>query len=268
MKNENFRTKTSIDNKEETQIEKQSNLIIGRNCVSEALKSGRELDTIYVARGNRTGAISVILAKAKSAGIPIKDVDIKKLDYLSGNGVHQGIVAFAAAKEYSELSDIFELAEERNESPFIIILDELEDPHNLGAIIRTAECCGAHGVIIPKRRSVGLTYAVDKASAGALEYMPVVRVTNIVSTIKELKEKGLWIYCADMDGSSMYNTDLTGAIGLVVGSEGRGVSRLVKENCDGVISLPLKGRVTSLNASVAAGIIMYEIERQRSNKNE
>lgn len=239
-------------------------LIIGRNCVSEAIKSGREIDSIFVSRGNKTGTVSAILAKAHQNNIPIKEVDSKKLDYMCGGAVHQGIIARTAVKEYSSIEDIFSLAEERNEPPFIVILDEIEDPHNLGAIIRTGECAGIHGIIIPKRHSSGLTFTVNKASAGAIEYIPIVRVTNIVSVIKELKEKGVWIYAADMDGENIYSSDLTGSIAVVLGSEGKGISRLVKENCDKIISLPMKGKINSLNVSVAAGIIMYEISKQRS----
>lgn len=243
-------------------------IIIGRNGVNEAIKSGRPIQSIYIQRGERQGSILPIISKAKELGITIKEVDSKKLDYMCpGNGNHQGIIASCAVKEFSSLEDIFTLAQERGEEPFIIICDELEDPHNLGAVIRTAECSGAHGVIIPKRRSAGLTYTVSKASAGAVEYVPVVRVTNITDTIKELKEKGLWIYVADMDGQPWCEPDYTGPVGLVIGSEGDGVGRLVKKNADFVVSLPMKGKINSLNASVAAGVICYEITRQRSGIN-
>lgn len=248
---------------EKNRPEIREDLIIGRNCVSEAINSGREIDSIYVTRGNKSGNISVILAKAKDRGIPIKEADIKKLDYLCAHGNHQGIVAISAAKEYSSIDDVFALAKERGEDPFIILLDEIEDPHNLGAIIRTAECAGAHGVVIPKRRAVGLTHIVNKASAGALEYVPVVRVTNMASFIDTLKDNGVWVYAADMNGELIYNANLKGSIALVVGSEGKGIGRLVREKCDGVISLPMQGKINSLNASVAAGISIYEIAKQR-----
>lgn len=245
------------------QHERGDDIIAGRNSVNEALRSGRTIDSLYVARGNRTGAISALIAKAKEKGIAIKEADGKKLDFMCGNANHQGVVAVAAVKEYATIDDIFRLAEERNEQPFIIIADELEDPHNLGAILRTAECAGAHGVIVPRRRSVGLTYAVGKASAGAVEYVPVARVTNMVSAIEDLKERGVWIYSADMDGENWCAVDYKGPLAVVIGSEGFGVSRLVKEKSDFIISLPMKGKINSLNASVACGILCYEIARQR-----
>jgi 23S rRNA (guanosine2251-2'-O)-methyltransferase len=248
----------------QSQRERGDDIIAGRNSVNEALRSGRTIDSIYVARGNRTGAISALIAKAKEKGIAIKEADSKKLDYMCGNANHQGVVAVAAVKEYSTVEDIFNLAKERNEQPFIIIADELEDPHNLGAILRTAECSGAHGVIVPRRRAVGLTYAVGKASAGAVEYVPVARVTNIASTIEELKERGVWVYAADMDGQNWCTVDYNGPVALVIGSEGFGVSRLVKEKSDFVISLPMMGKINSLNASVACGILSYEVARQRN----
>ncbi len=244
--------------------EKENNLIIGRNAVSEALKSGRNIDTLLVVRGERNGSVGRIIAECKEKGVVIKEVDKKKLDFMCGQGNHQGIAAYAAVHEYSSVEDIFALAEERGEDPFIILCDELEDPHNLGAIIRTAETAGAHGIIIPKRRNASLTWAVGKASAGAVEYVPVARVGNLASTIDELKERGLWVYTADMDGQNWCETDFKGPVALVVGSEGNGVSRLIKEKSDFIISLPMKGKITSLNASVAAGILMYEVSRQRS----
>ncbi len=245
------------------QFEKGSDIIAGRNPVSEALRSGRAIDSILIAKGELNGSIKVIAAKAKAMKIPVKETDRKKLDMMCGGASHQGIVALAAVKEYSTVDDIFALAESRNEKPFIIVLDEIEDAHNLGAIIRTAECAGAHGIIIPKRRAAGLSYAVGKTSAGAYEYMPVARVTNIPNTLDELKEKGCWIYAADMDGAVYAEHDLRGACALVIGSEGKGVSRLVKEKCDVILSLPMCGKINSLNASVAAGILMYEFTRQR-----
>lgn len=238
-------------------------LIIGRNAVSEALRSERAINTLLVLKGERNGSVGRIIAECREKKIVIKEVDKKKLDYLCGQGNHQGIAAYAAAHEYAEVEDILALARERGEDPFIIICDGIEDPHNLGAIIRTAETSGAHGVIIPKRRNASLTWAVGKASAGAVEYVPVARVGNLASTIDELKEKGIWVYSADMDGKSWCETDYSGGVALVVGSEGNGVSRLIKEKSDFVVSLPMRGKITSLNASVAAGILMYEISRQR-----
>ncbi len=241
-----------------------ADLIAGRNAIAEALRAGRAIDSLYVQRGERGGALQALVKKAKEAGAAIKEADPKKLDYLCGGANHQGVVAVAAVKEYATVEDLFRQAQEKDEPPFFVVCDELEDPHNLGAILRTAECAGAHGVIIPKRRSVGLTYAVGKASAGAVEYLPVARVGNLPSLLEELKARGLWIYAADMDGSPWCQTDFTGPTALVIGSEGRGVGRLVKEKADFVVSLPLKGNINSLNASVAAGILCYEVARQRS----
>lgn len=241
-----------------------ADLIAGRNAIAEALRAGRAIDSLYVQRGERSGALQALVKKAKEAGAAIKEADPKKLDYLCGGANHQGVVAVAAVKEYATVEDLFRRAQEKDEPPFFVVCDELEDPHNLGAILRTAECAGAHGVIIPKRRSVGLTYAVGKASAGAVEYLPVARVGNLPSLLEELKARGLWIYAADMDGSPWCQTDFTGPTALVIGSEGRGVGRLVKEKADFVVSLPLKGNINSLNASVAAGILCYEVARQRS----
>ena len=241
-----------------------ADLMAGRNAIAEALRAGRAIDSLYVQRGERGGALQALVKKAKEAGAAIKEADPKKLDYLCGGANHQGVVAVAAVKEYATVEDLFRRAQEKDEPPFFVVCDELEDPHNLGAILRTAECAGAHGVIIPKRRSVGLTYAVGKASAGAVEYLPVARVGNLPSLLEELKARGLWIYAADMDGSPWCQTDFTGPTALVIGSEGRGVGRLVKEKADFVVSLPLKGNINSLNASVAAGILCYEVARQRS----
>lgn len=247
-------------------VERQQgeDLIIGRNAVSEALRSGRAVERILVQKGERKGAVVAILHKAKEKGIPIKEADVRKMDFLCGGAPHQGILAVAAAVEYKTVDDIFSLAQERGEAPFLIVADEVEDPHNLGAILRTAECAGAHGVIIPKRRAAGLTYAVGKASAGAYQYVPVARVTNIPSLLDELKERGVWVFGTDRDGEPWCKSDLTGPIALVVGSEGRGMGRLVREKCDVILSLPMKGSITSLNASVAAGIVMYEAARQRA----
>ncbi|MBP3936587.1 MAG: 23S rRNA (guanosine(2251)-2'-O)-methyltransferase RlmB [Clostridia bacterium] len=240
----------------------ESDLIAGRNAVAEALRSGRAIDHLLVARGEHTGSLTVLVAKAKEAGIPVKEVDSRKLNALCGTN-HQGIAAAAACKEYASLDELFALASERGEPPLFVVCDELEDPHNLGAIIRTAEAAGAHGVIVPKRRSVGLTNIVYKTSAGAVEYLPVCRVGNLADTLRELKERGVWVYGLDMDGQPWDKTDLTGAAALVVGSEGNGIGRLVRELCDFVVSLPMTGKINSLNASVATGILLYEAVRQR-----
>ncbi len=239
-----------------------SDLIVGRNAVHEALRSDRTLDTILVARGERVGSIGALIAKSRERGIPVKEVDQRKLDAMCGPH-HQGIAAVAACKDYASLEDVFQLAEERGEPPFLVVCDELEDPHNLGAILRTADAAGVHGVIIPKRRSAGLTSTVYKTSAGAVEYVPVVRVANIAETLRELKRRNVWIYGLDMDGRPFHEVDMRGAAALVVGSEGRGIGRLVREQCDVVVSLPMRGHIQSLNASVACGILMYEAARQR-----
>ncbi|MCM1114296.1 MAG: 23S rRNA (guanosine(2251)-2'-O)-methyltransferase RlmB [Clostridium sp.] len=239
------------------------NLIIGRNAVLELLKSGREIENVLIAKGDREGSINKILSVCKQQGIVVKNVDRKKLDFMCGNGNHQGVAANVPAHSYSTVDEILEYAQSRGESPFIIICDEIEDSHNLGAIIRSAEASGAHGIIIPKRRNVGLNFIVAKTSCGALEYMRVARVGNIVSTIEELKKRNIWVYCADMDGQPWCKTDFSGGCALVVGNEGKGVGRLVKERCDVTVSLPMLGKVNSLNASVAAGIIMYEVAKQR-----
>lgn len=238
-------------------------VIEGRNAVLEAFRSGRTIDKIYVLDGCQDGPVRTIVREAKKHGSLINFVTKERLSQLSETGKHQGVIAHAAAYEYSTIDDMLELAEERGEAPFLILLDNIEDPHNLGAIIRTANLAGAHGVIIPKRRAVGLTATVAKTSAGALNYTPVAKVTNLVKTMEKLKEKGLWFVCADMDGEQMYDLNLTGPIGLVIGNEGEGVGRLVKENCDFVAGIPMKGQINSLNASVAAGVLAYEIVRQR-----
>ena len=248
-------------NNRNNDTEVKPDVIAGRNPVSEAIRSGRPIDKILVARGEKSGAVVGILAKDK--GILVKEVDRTKLDYVSGNENHQGIVAFAAVREYSTVDDILAYAAEKDEPPFIVILDEIEDPHNLGAIIRTAECAGVHGVIIPKRRSVGLSYTVGKASAGAIEYMRVARVTNIAALIDDLKSKGVWVYGADMNGTDYQKCNFSGACAIVIGNEGKGISRLVREKCDVIVSLPMKGQINSLNASVAAGIIMYSAMKDR-----
>lgn len=237
--------------------------IEGRNAVIEAFRSGKTIDKLYVLDGCKDGPVMTIIREAKKTDTIIRYVDREILDRLSKTGHHQGVVANAAAYDYAEVEDILNAAREKGEPPFVFILDVIEDPHNLGAIIRTANLAGAHGVIIPKRRAVGLTATVAKTSAGALNYTPVAKVTNLSATIEELKKEGLWFVCADMGGETMYNLNLTGPIGLVIGNEGEGVSRLVKEKCDYVASIPMKGNIDSLNASVAAGVLAYEIVRQR-----
>lgn len=245
------------------QHEPKPDMIAGRNPVSEALRGNRPVDRILVAKGEKNGAVVAILAKARNRGIPVKEVDRQKLDYLSGGAVHQGIIAFAAVKEYCTVEDILHCAEERGEPPFLLVLDEVEDPHNLGAIIRTAECAGVHGVIVPKRRSAGLSYTVGKASAGAVEYMNIARVTNIAQTVDELKARGVWVFGADMNGTDYRSCNFQGACAIVIGNEGKGISRLVREKCDVIVSLPMRGHINSLNASVAAGILMYEAMQTR-----
>ncbi|MBR5233438.1 MAG: 23S rRNA (guanosine(2251)-2'-O)-methyltransferase RlmB [Clostridia bacterium] len=260
-------SKNDRQRKEETsekpERQERDDLIIGRNAIREALKSGRPAECLMIQRGERKGSVSPIVAQCIEMKIPVKEVDGKKLDFMCGHSNHQGVILIAAAKEYSTLEDIFTNAEEKGEAPFIIICDGLEDPHNLGAVIRSAEAAGAHGIIIPSRRSTGLGYTVGKSSAGALEYMPVARVTNINSAIEEVKKRGVWVYAADMDGKPYYETDMSGAVAIIVGSEGRGVGRLVKENADVVVSIPMKGNINSLNASVAASILMFEVAKTR-----
>lgn len=247
----------------ETKIEIKSLTIEGRNAVLEAFRSGKPVDKLFVLDGCQDGPVRTIVREAKKHDTILNFVSKERLDQLSETGKHQGVIAHAAAYEYSEIEDMFALAEKRGEDPFFILLDNIEDPHNLGAIIRTANLAGAHGVIILKRRAVGLTATVAKTSAGALNYTPVAKVTNLAKTMEELKARGLWFVCADMGGESMYRMNLTGPIGLVIGNEGEGVSRLVKEKCDFVASIPMKGDIDSLNASVAAGVLAYEIVRQR-----
>ena len=237
--------------------------IEGRNAVMEAFRSGKTIDRVYVLKGCQDGPINSILREARKHDTLVKFVAKERLDQMSETGKHQGVIASAAAYAYAEVEDMLKLAEEKGEPPFLFLLDDIEDPHNLGAIIRTANLAGAHGVIIPKRRAVGLTATVARTSAGALNYTPVAKVTNLSATIEELKEKGMWFVCADMGGTTMYDLNLTGPIGLVIGNEGDGVSRLVKEKCDFVASIPMKGEIDSLNASVAAGVLAYEIVRQR-----
>lgn len=249
---------------EENTVAIREDIIEGRNAVIEALRSGRTIEQIMIAKGDLEGAVNVILALAKEKGIVIKEVDRRKLDGMSSTGSHQGVIAQTTPYSYCELEDILEAAKEKGEDPFIIILDEIEDPHNLGSIIRTAEVCGAHGIIIPKRRNVGVTASVYKSSAGAVEYVKIAKVTNINVSIDMLKERGIWVYGADMDAREYsYEAKLRGPVALVIGSEGRGISRLTKEKCDNLIKIPMRGSVNSLNASVAAGIIMYEVLKSR-----
>ena len=237
--------------------------IEGRNAVIEAFRAGKPIDKIFILDGCQDGPVSTIKREAKKKDVMIKYVTKERLDQISETGKHQGVIAYAAAYEYADLEDIFDKAREKGEDPFVVILDNIEDPHNLGAIIRTANLAGAHGVIIPKNRAAGLTATVARTSAGALNFTPVVKVTNISKTIQELKDRGLWFVCADMGGTEMYKLNLKGPIGLVIGNEGDGVSRLVRENCDMITSIPMKGDIDSLNASVAAGVLAYEIVRQR-----
>ncbi len=237
--------------------------IEGRNAVLEAFRSGRPVDKLFVQDGLKDGPVQTILREARKHDAMVQYVSKERLDQMSETGRHQGVVAYAAAYEYADVEDILKNAEEKGEPPFIFLLDGIEDPHNLGAIIRTANLAGAHGVIIPKHRAVGLTATVAKTSAGALNYTPVARVTNLAATMEDLKKRGLWFVCADMGGEVMYRLNLTGPIGLVIGNEGSGVGRLVRETCDMVASVPMKGDIDSLNASVAAGVLAYEIVRQR-----
>ena len=239
----------------------KENIIVGRNPVTEALRSGREIDKLMVS--SEEGSMKKILALAKERRIPVMKVEKSAIDRIAEGKAHQGVAAYVSAYAYAELDDIFRIAEERGEDPFVIILDNLEDPHNLGAIMRTAECAGVHGIIIPKRRACGLTEVVAKASAGAIEYMPCVKVTNIAQAIEELKERGVWVAACDMGGQEYYKADLKGKLAVVIGSEGSGISRLVKEKCDFVVSMPMVGRITSLNASNAAAVIIYEVRKQR-----
>ena len=240
--------------------------IEGRNAVLEAFRSGKTIDRLFVLDGWQDGPVRTIVREAKKHDTIVNFVPKERLDSMSETGHHQGVMAYAAAYEYAEVEDILKIAEEKGEPPFLFLLDGIEDPHNLGAIIRTANLAGAHGVIIPKRRAVGLTATVARTSAGALNYTPVAKVTNMAATIEDLKKRGIWFVCADMGGESMYRLNLTGPIGLVIGNEGEGVSRLVKEKCDMIASIPMKGDIDSLNASVATGVLAYEIVRQRLAK--
>lgn len=241
-----------------------SNIICGRNPVLEALRSGREIDRLLVAHGTGGGSVTAIIAKCRAKGILIKEISPQKLDYYCGGANHQGVAVMFASQEYATVEDMFALAETRGEKPFLIICDEIEDPHNLGAIIRTAEATGVHGVIIPERRSASLNATVAKAACGALEYVPVARVTNIANTIDALKQRGVWVFGADMDGDDYTRTDFDTPCALVIGNEGKGIGALTAKKCDAIISLPMHGKINSLNASVAAGILMYEVVRSRN----
>ncbi len=251
----------STDNKEYSE-----NHIEGRNAVLEAFRSGRTVDKVFIQKDLHDGMIMTIAREARKAGTIISYVPKERLNQMSETGSHQGVIAYTASFAYAAVEDILKKAEEKGEPPFLFVLDGIEDPHNLGAIIRSANLAGAHGVILPKHRSAGLTAAAAKASAGAVHYTPVAKVTNLASTIEELKERGIWFACADMRAPSMYKADLTGPLGLVIGSEGEGVSRLIREKCDLAVSIPMKGDIDSLNASVAAGILAWEVMRQRSSK--
>lgn len=242
------------------------NIICGRNPVLEAVRSGREIDRLLVAHGASGGSVTAIIAKCKAKGVLIKEISPQKLDYYCGGANHQGVAVMLASQEYSTVDDIFALADKKQEKPFIIICDELEDPHNLGAVIRTAEATGVHGVIIPERRSASLNATVAKAACGALEYVPVARVTNIAATIEELKKRGVWVFGADMDGEDYTKTDFDVPCAIVIGNEGKGIGTLTAKRCDGIVSLPMAGKINSLNASVAAGVLMYEVVRKRGNK--
>ena len=245
----------------------KNEMIEGRNAVLEALRAGRALDKVYIARGETDKALAHIAGLARERGVSVSDCDRRKLDAMSVTKAHQGVIAVCAVREYASLDDILALAESRGEAPFVVVCDEISDPHNLGAIIRSAECVGAHGVVIPKRRSAGLTAVVGKTSAGAAEHLPVARVANISAALQELKDRGLWVYGAAAEGSSpMWETDLTGPLALVIGSEGEGLGRLVRERCDFLVSIPLRGKVGSLNASTAAAVLMYEVLRQKLAK--
>lgn len=246
--------------------EQGNNIIAGRNPVMEALRSGREIDRLLVAHGQATGSVAAIIAKCRDRGILVKEVSPAKLDYLTGGANHQGVAVLIATQEYSTVEDILNSAKEKKEQPFIIICDEIEDPHNLGAIIRTAEATGVHGIIIPKRRSASLNVTVAKAASGALEYMKVARVTNIASEIERLKEEGIWVFGADMDGEDYSLTDFNCPCALVIGNEGKGIGNLVAKKCDKIVSLPMMGQINSLNASVAAGVLMYAAVKSRTGK--
>ena len=258
--------RTGITGMETETAQRNESMIEGRNAVREAFRAEKTIERLFVQEGLKDGPVMDLIRRAKKADALVDYVQKERLDQMSETGRHQGVIAQIAAYEYAEVEDILKKAADKGEAPFIFLLDEISDPHNLGAIIRTANLCGAHGVIIPKRRAVGLTATVAKASAGALNYTPVARVNNMARTIEDLKKQGIWFVCADMDGEVMYDLNLTGPMGVVIGAEGSGVGRLVKEKCDFVASIPMKGDIDSLNASVAAGVLAYEIVRQRMKK--
>ncbi len=258
--------RTGITGMETGTAQRNESMIEGRNAVREAFRAEKTIERLFVQEGLKDGSVMDLIRRAKKADALVDYVQKERLDQMSETGRHQGVIAQIAAYEYAEVEDILKKAADKGEAPFIFLLDEISDPHNLGAIIRTANLCGAHGVIIPKRRAVGLTATVAKASAGALNYTPVARVNNMARTIEDLKKQGIWFVCADMDGEVMYDLNLTGPMGVVIGAEGSGVGRLVKEKCDFVASIPMKGDIDSLNASVAAGVLAYEIVRQRMKK--
>ena len=267
FKKDNFRKgRRNFEEERFEPVELDENVLFGRNAVIEALKGERTIDKILVQKGEKEGSVIKIISGAKAKNIVVQEVEKSKLDELTGREKHQGVVAYVAAHEYVSVDEILEYARSKGEHPFVLILENIQDPHNLGAIVRTAHTAGVHGIIIPKRRAVGLTGTVAKSSAGALEHTKIAKVSNIQQTIKELKAQGLWIACADMGGKTLFEEDLTGPIGIVVGSEGEGISRLTRENCDYIVSVPMYGKVTSLNASVAASIMVYEVVRQRNFK--
>lgn len=270
MNKKQFKNDKEYSNKRMKETAKDSNetaredIVEGRNAVIEVLKGDRTVEQVLVAKGDMSGSINVVLALAKEKKIVVKEVDRKKLDAMSVTGAHQGVIAQVTPYKYCEVEDIIEFAKSKNEDPFIVILDEIEDPHNFGSIVRTAETCGAHGIIIPKRRNVGVTPTVYKTSAGAVEHMKIAKVTNVNNAIDQLKSKGIWVYGADMEGESFcFDANFSGAVALVIGSEGKGISRLTREKCDVLVKIPMRGKVTSLNASVAGGILMYEVLKQR-----
>lgn len=263
-RNKNTEGKKFSEVKARNQIEEREDIIAGRNAVMEAIKGNRTIEALYITAGQTEGSINAIKKLAKEKKLVIKEVDKKKLDSLSGGAVHQGVVALVTPYKYCEVSEIIEYAKEKGEAPFIVILDEIEDPHNLGSIIRTAELCGVHGIIIPKRRNVGITTTVYKASVGAIEHVKVAKVTNLNSTIDELKEQGIWVYGADIAGDEYsYEVDFSGPCALIIGSEGRGISKLTLKKCDKLVKIPMVGKINSLNASVAGGIMMYEVLKGR-----
>lgn len=264
---QSVRNKSNYNNKNDKPREYKptdENTVVGRNAVKELLESGRDVEKLYIKKGELEGSLKLLISIAKEKRLTVVEVEKSKLDYMSGGLNHQGVIAVASEAEYSSVDDILAYAEGLGEKPFLVLLDGVEDPHNLGAIIRSAECCGAHGIIIPKRRSAGLNATVAKSSAGALMHMRVARVTNLASTIDELKQRGLWLFAADMGGDEYYKTDMTCAAAIVLGSEGFGISRLVKEKCDFTVSIPLRGKVNSMNVSCAAAVILSEVSRQRS----